>query len=88
MCIPSSQCVSTWNFEFNIIVSSLSEIIACGNFSYLRSGGTIFEGSNIGGRYTTNQDINVDVQAVLSNGHILCNEFLMIKHLNPTEYKK
>ena len=78
--IPLSQCTSTWNFEFNIIVSGIVEIITYGNFSYVRSGGTIFEGSNIGGKYTTNQDINIDVQAVLSNGHIICNEFLMIKH--------
>ena len=78
--IPLSQCTSTWNFEFNIIVSGISEILTYGNFAYVRSGGTIFEGSNIGGKYTTNQDINIDVQAVLSNGHIICNEFLMIKH--------
>jgi hypothetical protein len=77
--IPLSQCISTWNFEFNIIVSGISDIITYGNFSYVRSGGTIFEGSNIGGKYTTNQDINIDVQAVLSNGRIICNEFLMIK---------
>ena len=79
MNIPLSQSISTWAFEFNIMVSGVSEINTYGSFKYVRSSGTIFEGATIGGKYETNQDIVLDVQAVLSNGYISCDKFLLIK---------
>ena len=77
--IPLSQCDNIWYFEFDIIVSGLSEITTNGYFRYVRTNGTIFESSNIGGVYTSNQDITIDFLCSLTNGQIRCNVCSLMK---------